>query len=78
LANHTSHHPFPDPREQVVQAIRLGGQTTAAAQLGGEGASTSGALSVSPGVWVYQLADDGLALEPTAKGTKYYKDDELN
>jgi hypothetical protein len=35
-------------------------------------------LSVTPGVWLYGLTDDGLALELTAKGTKYYKDDELN
>jgi len=29
-------------------------------------------------VWLYQLTDDGLALELTAKGTKYYKDKNLN
>jgi len=27
---------------------------------------------------VYQLTDKGVALELTAKGTKYYKDDDLN
>ena len=31
-----------------------------------------------PGVWMYQLTDKGLALELTGKGTKYYKDDDLN
>ena len=31
-----------------------------------------------PGVWLYQITDDGLALELTAKGTKYYKDSDLN
>jgi hypothetical protein len=35
-------------------------------------------MSVSPGIWLYQLTDDGLALELTGKGTKYYKDDDLN
>lgn len=30
------------------------------------------------GVWLYQLTDDGLAPELTAKGTKYYQNDELN
>jgi hypothetical protein len=45
----------------------------------GQGASVlAGAVSVMPGVWLYQLTDDGLALELTAKGTKYYKDDALN
>jgi hypothetical protein len=33
---------------------------------------------VAPGVWLYQLTASGLALELTAKGTKYYKDNELN
>jgi hypothetical protein len=34
--------------------------------------------SVSPDVWVYQLTDDGLALDFAAKGTKHYRDDDLN
>ena len=37
-----------------------------------------GALSVKDGVWIYQLTGDGLALELTLKGTKYYKDKKLN
>ena len=56
----------------------LGGQTTAAAQAAGQGAAFAGAMSVAPGIWLYQLTDDGLALELTAKGTKYYKDGDLN
>lgn len=56
----------------------FGGQATAAARLGATGTSYQGALSVSPGVWVYQLSGDGLAVELTAKGTKYYKDADLN
>lgn len=56
----------------------LGGQATAAAKAGGQGGSFAGAMSIAPGVWLYQLTDDGLALELTAKGTKYYKDDKLN
>jgi lipid-binding SYLF domain-containing protein len=56
----------------------LGAQTTAAAKAGEQGAAFAGAMAISPGVWLYQLTDDGLALELTAKGTKYYKDDKLN
>jgi lipid-binding SYLF domain-containing protein len=56
----------------------LSGQTTAAAKLNEDGGAVAGAMSVSPGIWLYQLTDDGLALELTAKGTKYYKDDALN
>jgi hypothetical protein len=33
---------------------------------------------VSPGVWIYQLTDDGRALERTAKRTTYYTDDSLD
>ncbi len=57
----------------------LGAQSTAAAQASGKGASAfAGAMSITPGVWLYQLTDDGLALELTAKGTKYYRDNDLN
>jgi lipid-binding SYLF domain-containing protein len=56
----------------------LGAQATGAVQASGQGASFAGAMAVAPGVWLYQLTDDGLALELTAKGTKYYKDDDLN
>jgi lipid-binding SYLF domain-containing protein len=56
----------------------FGGQATAAAKAGDQGAALQGAVSVSPGVWLYQITDKGLALELTAKGTKYYKDDALN
>lgn len=56
----------------------FGGQTTAAAKTGDGGGSLEGAVSVSEGVWMYQLTDKGLALELTGKGTKYFKDDDLN
>lgn len=56
----------------------VGAQATAAAQASGGGVALAGAMSIKPGVWLYQLTDDGLALELTAKGTKYYKDDNLN
>ena len=56
----------------------FGGQSTAAAKSGDGGGSLQGAASVSPGVWMYQLTDKGLALDLTGKGTKYFKDDDLN
>ncbi len=56
----------------------LGGQATAAAKLSDQGGAFAGAMSISPGVWLYQLTDDGLALELTVKGTKYYKAGVLN
>jgi hypothetical protein len=45
---------------------------------GDKGSAYQGAVAVAPGVWLYQLTGDGLALELTAKGTKYYKDGDLN
>jgi len=62
----------------VNSGWQFGGQTTAAATTGNKGASMQGAVSVSDGVWMYQLTDKGLALEITAKSTKYYKDGDLN
>lgn len=57
----------------------LGGQATASAKVGGQGQEAfAGAMSISPGIWLYQLTDEGVAAELTAKGTKYYKDKELN
>ena len=56
----------------------FGGQATAAAKSGDGGGSLQGAGVVSEGVWMYQMTDKGVALELTAKSTKYRKDDDLN
>ena len=53
-------------------------QATAAATDGKKGGSYAGAISLGNGVYVYQMTDEGLAAELTVKGTKYYKDDDLN
>lgn len=50
----------------------------ASAKSGQKGAAYEGAVSVAPGVWVYQLTETGLALQATLQGTKYSKDDNLN
>jgi lipid-binding SYLF domain-containing protein len=62
----------------VNNGWEFGGQATAAAKSGSKGGSYQGAVQVRTGVWMYQLTDKGLALELTGKGTKYYKDDDLN
>jgi lipid-binding SYLF domain-containing protein len=62
----------------VNNGWEFGGQATVAAKSGTQGDSYQGAAQVMPGVWMYQLTDKGLALELTGKGTKYYKDDDLN
>jgi lipid-binding SYLF domain-containing protein len=53
-------------------------QTDAAAKVGKSGAAYSGAVEVDPGVWVYQITKNGLALQLTLQGTKYYTDGDLN
>lgn len=62
----------------VNNGWEFGGQATAAAKSDKKGGSYQGAVQVMPGVWMYQLTDKGVALELTGKGTKYYKDDDLN
>ena len=62
----------------VNSGWEFGGQATAAAKAGDKGSAYQGAVAVSPGIWIYQVTDKGLALELTAKGTKYYKDSDLN
>ena len=53
-------------------------QADAAAKAGDKGGAYSGAEEVGPGIWVYQITKNGLALQLTLQGTKYYKDDDLN
>jgi lipid-binding SYLF domain-containing protein len=62
----------------VNSGWEFGAQATAAAKSGDQGAAYQGAVSVTPEVWLYQITEKGLALELTAKGTKYYKDGDLN
>ena len=64
--------------EFINSGWEFGGQSTVAAKLDDDGGAFTGAATVSPGVWIYQLTEDGLALEVTVKGTKYMKDDDLN
>ena len=62
----------------INKGWEFGSQGTAAAKVADKGASLAGAISASPGIWMYQLTETGLAVEITGKGTKYYKDDDLN
>ena len=53
-------------------------EADAAAKTNKQGEAYSGAVAVAPGVWVYQITKEGLALQLTLQGTKYYKDGDLN
>ncbi len=54
------------------------GQADAAAKSDDKGAALAGAATVIPGVEVYQITKNGLALQATLQGTKYWKDKDLN
>ena len=56
----------------------LGGKARATAMVQNHGGMFSGAITVAPGVYLYQLTDSGLAAELTVTGTKYLKDNDLN
>ncbi len=62
----------------VNQGWEFGGQANLSAIADGQGAMFSGAASVSPGVYLYQLTETGLAATITVAGTKYFKDADLN
>jgi len=53
-------------------------QADAAAKSGEDGGAYDGAITVQPGITLYKLTKNGLALQATVQGTKYWKDDDLN
>ncbi|MDI1308423.1 MAG: hypothetical protein PSV17_03195 [Methylotenera sp.] len=55
----------------------FGGHADAAAKAGEKGSAVGGEALID-GITIYQLTQSGLALQATVKGTKYWKDDELN
>ncbi len=65
-------------RNFINQGWEFGGQASAAAVVASQGGTFAGAVSISPGIYVYQLTSTGLAAQITLSGTKYFKDDELN
>lgn len=53
-------------------------QADAAAKSDKKGGALEGAITVQPGMRLYKLTKNGLALQATIQGTKYWKDDDLN
>lgn len=62
----------------VTHGWDFSGQADAAAKVGKAGGEISEAADVMPGVKVYQLTENGLALQATLQGTKYWVDHDLN
>jgi lipid-binding SYLF domain-containing protein len=61
----------------ISSGWEFGGHADAAAKAGDKGGAVGGEALIG-GITVYQLTKNGLALQATVKGTKYWKDNELN
>jgi lipid-binding SYLF domain-containing protein len=61
----------------VTNGWEVGAHADAAAKAGDKGGAVGGEILLD-GVTIYQLTENGLALQATLKGTKYWKDSELN
>jgi lipid-binding SYLF domain-containing protein len=53
-------------------------QADAAAKAGEDGGAINAAVTVAPGIRLYKLTENGLAIQATIQGTKYWKDGDLN
>ena len=62
----------------VTTGWQAGAQADAAAKSDGKGDALAAAIDVAPGIKLYQLTENGLALQATIQGTKYWKNDDLN
>jgi lipid-binding SYLF domain-containing protein len=65
-------------RRFVESGWEANAQADATAKSGPKGGAAEGAITVAPGIDLYQLTESGLALQATIQGTKYYKNDDLN
>lgn len=61
----------------IDQGWAFGAQADATAKAGDQGGAAGGEVSVDK-VTIYQITQSGIALQLTVKGTKFWKDDELN
>ncbi len=61
----------------VDQGWAFGAQADAAVKAKDKGAAVGGEATVD-NITIYQLTESGLALQATVKGTKYWKDKQLN
>ncbi len=62
----------------IAKGWDLSGQADASAKSDNKGAQLAGAGNLTEGVELYQFTKNGLALQATLQGTKYWKDKDLN
>ena len=65
-------------KQFVEEGWSASAQADAAAKSEEKGDAWAGAIDVAPGIKLYQITKQGLALQATIQGTKFWKDDELN
>jgi lipid-binding SYLF domain-containing protein len=67
-----------DLKNFVANGLVVGADVNLQVNPGGNGGLYDGAVQIQPGVWLYQLSDEGLVASLTVQGTKYFKDSDLN
>ena len=65
-------------RQFVDSGWEATAQADVAAKSDDKGKAVASAITVAPHVDLYQITENGLALQATIQGTKYYRDDALN
>jgi lipid-binding SYLF domain-containing protein len=65
-------------RNFINQGWEFGAQANVSAMAGGQGGMFTGAASIAPGVYLYQLTQNGLSATLTVAGTKFFIDPQLN
>jgi len=58
----------------INQGWEFGAQANVSAMAKGEGGMFTGAAAVSPGVYLYQITENGLSATLTVAGTKFFKE----
>ena len=61
----------------INQGWEFGAQANVSAMAGGQGGMFTGAASIAPGVYLYQLTQNGLSATLTVAGTKFFRDPQL-
>jgi lipid-binding SYLF domain-containing protein len=62
----------------IEKGWEFNGQAEATAKSDRKGGAVDATGSLMPGVEIYQLTKNGIALQATVQGTKYWRDKELN
>ncbi len=65
-------------RNFIDQGWEFGTQANVSAMAAGQGSMFSGAVALSPGIYLYQLTQTGLSATLTVSGTRFFKDTDLN